>query len=929
MLKLRSKEYDLNILFQFDILKEILLNLAKDQDNIYSQLNKINENNKIISSRIKKLEEKNNISFQPPQKIIIKEIINQPNKEEDEKPEKKIFEKGQTKNKEPENIKDNISEKSEEYIETSKNNEKSIISTEKNEEQNNKEEIEKSDKEKNEKEENEKKEETEEHKETEKNEKIKTEEEQKNTEKKEPEQKETENKKPDVKKEEILSENSSESLKYQIMNEIKEQALKSEMIKNQSQINQDIIRNLLKNTRENTEKIDNIENQLTKLIERQVKKSKEDLRKDLLNSFLEYKSKFQLIDDKINEINQKDSERDKKIEDCTLKCTNFDVFNMFRDSGDGSVDIAKVLVRALEEKTFKKFELLDMRYKNDANELLKEKKIIENLKPIIERSEREIKELKENEIKTKEDIENFIEQTEQNNKNNQNLINNINTDLLQKIEETKSNLEMNISNLEKNMNNIIKDKLKNKNNSDEEFSGFMNNMSSNVDESTIEEIIRKISELRKRVNELGNSFKIYLNESELEEMKKDIKGLKIDMDTKITRDNLKELYTLHLGDSDEIHDLRDNVAILYDDLRKTIKDVSLISPKVESLMGHIISAKRDDIPKKNLIDMSKYVEQTKLAESLKPFSKKFEKIFIELDSLRRDITDIQSENKFYEKKDRTNRLEEDIYNKFKENKNMAQKNKNDLIKLIKTMEIELKTVKDDIKKQQDAESWILAKQPLKCFNCASCEANIKNEKPTEEYLAWNKYPQNVKKSQIGKGFSHLLQMMTYELVNSIEPKDFVPLSEENNTNIENNNNLQINKNNEGIAQIERSNSTLGVRSNNKRDLDSGVLHRNLGKLNLPKVLSVNKKYRNDSSSALEDMKINNINKVNLNESCGNADENIKIKDDETPTIMKITKKSGKNNFLNNLGVSSNFKDKQKISDNRYPFTNNNNNQTSI
>ena len=45
--------------------------------------------------------------------------------------------------------------------------------------------------------------------------------------------------------------------------------------------------------------------------------------------------------------------------------------------------------------------------------------------------------------------------------------------------------------------------------------------------------------------------------------------------------------------------------------------------------------------------------------------------------------------------------------------------------------------------------------------------------------------------------------------------------------------------------------------------------------------------------------------------------------------MKITKKSGKNNFLNNLGVSSNFKDKQKISDNRYPFTNNNNNQTSI
>ena len=40
---------------------------------------------------------------------------------------------------------------------------------------------------------------------------------------------------------------------------------------------------------------------------------------------------------------------------------------MFKDTGDGNVDMSKVLVKALEEKVFKKFELIDLIYKQESN----------------------------------------------------------------------------------------------------------------------------------------------------------------------------------------------------------------------------------------------------------------------------------------------------------------------------------------------------------------------------------------------------------------------------------------------------------------------------------------------------------------------------------------------------------------------------------
>ena len=122
-------------------------------------------------------------------------------------------------------------------------------------------------------------------------------------------------------------------------------------------------------------------------------------------------------------------------------------------------------------------------------------------------------------------------------------------------------------------------------------------------------------------------------------------------------------------------------------------------------------------------------------------------------------------------------------------------------KIIKTLEVQIKSLGEDTKK--DSDSWLLAKRPLKCFNCASCEANIKNDYASADYLPWKKYPKGDKIHRMGQGFSHMLQMMTSEFVKSIQDMEintrnnFNSISTQfnerpNNVNNNINNNIMIN-----------------------------------------------------------------------------------------------------------------------------------------
>lgn len=853
MIKLKSKDYDLKSLFQYDLLRDILLSLAEYQNEIHSEIISLKNNYKIHDIRISKLEEKNDIVFDPKEFNI--------NITKDESPflfdsTSENFQKKDNNDK-----KDEKSQKTEEEEKLQKTeNNKDIFDDEKKDED-----------------EEEKKEKT------------------------------------SSKFDNLLKTNTNNNIG-------------SSTVQNQSsQLNQDIIRNMMKNIRENTEKIASLESQLNKQFERQLKKSKDDLKKDFSSQFIEYKSTFKIIDNRINEINQKNADQDKAIEDLTVKSSNFDIFNMFRDSGDGTIDMAKVLIKALEEKVFKKFDLIDLRYKQEANEIMKIKKMMENFHPIVDKCQREINDLKEGEQKLKDEIDGLKELIENNNKKYNEMLEQNENNMNQRIDELKNNMEKMIKENDNDLNNKIKECLKNvkRNNEDSDNLIGSNNI---YDDDTINIIERKISDLRKKTNDLDNSFKLFMKDSNIEEMKKNIKDIKFEMEQKITKESLKELYNLHLSDVDEIGDLRETVATLFDDVRKNMKNNTVLTNKVESIIGNMMSLKDNKSgSQKQIIDLSKYIDNSKLNDVIKNFNNKVERIYTEIDSLRRDLTDLQIDNKENEKKDRVNRLEDDIYNKFTERKNALTKTKNELYKLIKNLEVQIKALNEEMKQKQDADSWLLAKKSLKCFNCATCEAHIKNDHPSEEFISWNKYPpSNEKNNRFGRGFSHMLQMMTYDFINNVDNNNVIvnnnninreeELKEQNNNNIHNHNNNSLiienskfNLHNK-IAQIERISSNTMNRIN-KKEMGKSSVPKNNGRLKLPKMFENNRRFKNEDS--LDDDK----NNINGNESYIYNDKNTpKDITDSSPTIIKITKKNGNHNMYSshvNSPSNYNFKNEQQ------------------
>ena len=378
-------------------------------------------------------------------------------------------------------------------------------------------------------------------------------------------------------------------------------------------------------------------------------------------------------------------------------------------------------------------------------ELMKISKMSENINHKMDKIERNFNEIKNSEIiQMKDDIENNQSNNEKKIEEINNNLNDKEINLIQKINDVETNLlkllQEKDSDLDKKYKEMSQIQKSERDKISEEELNFLKNKS-NVDSDTIENIERRISDLKNKINNIDSSLKYIMKDWNIEILKRDIKDIKSDLDKKITKDNLKELYNLHISDLEEINDLRDHTAVLYEDLKKTIRSVSAISPKVESLMGHFLTLKQSS---KNLkvqqIDTSRFVDVSKFNEVFNDFSRKNENIFREIDSIRRDFYDIKEDQNLYEKKERVNRLEEDIYKKLDEIKSKIQKNKNEINNTAKGFEVEIKSIWNEFKKREQADSWILAKQPMKCFNCATCDNNIKNQIPSDESIPWNRYP---------------------------------------------------------------------------------------------------------------------------------------------------------------------------------------------
>ena len=880
MLKLEKTEYDLNTLFSFDVLKEILLKLAKSQIRLENEINDIKNKLENKEDELQSEEEEdnyynNNITNQN----INNNIYNSNNQENNneinnnDKDGNNINEENNTNQ-----INQNEDKENQEIINNDNNNNNGIQNKEKNNIENSKDENEIIE-----------------------NNKDKTED-KKETENKTEEKIINEEKNIIIKKTDIPETTLIRNNEKQKTNEIQTSPNKVSIPPSPSKSKKPYKTMKVTSTNNNniniqgsgvspdiiTKLVKQIKSLQTKITEMNKSFNSElNSIKNFNSNYSNFDSQLSLLNDKINSILEKNTENDKKIEDLQVKMANFDVFSLFQDNGDGTIDATKVLVKSLEDKVFKKFELIDERYKVDSLDNIKLKNNIENIIPKISQFNLQIEKINDTENKFQEDLFNIKKENEENNNDIKNMLNN---DINNSIENIKNNIEQNLENKISNLEKRI-DELKNNNgdNFDILKLGLRNN---EINQDTIDSLDKKITDLRKKMHDINNTLKLYMSNNETDSLKNELKDLKILLDKKITKDDLKELYNYNMNASDEINDLKDQMSLTFEDIRKLAKDINNIQLKIEGINGNLSLLKENPkLGNTPIIDFSKYIDQTKLTETLRPLLKEMEKMYKEIDSIRRDLSVVDDENK-RNVKNQINKLDEETNKKINELKNLIQKKyleKIDFHKTIKTLEVQIKSLGEESKK--DADSWLLAKRPLKCFNCASCEANIKNDyNNVADYLPWKKYPKGEKIHRMGQGFSHMLQMMTSEFVKSIERNE---LNQDLEINTKNNfgNNISTNFN-------EKINFNNNIIINNKDSINNNDLIKNLkkSKMKLPKVHPYSnskiKKYKIEEALPVSDDDINYGEENNIN--TNNEDE---IKS-TSPKILKIYKKRGKDSYEN-------------------------------
>jgi len=880
MLKLEKTEYDLNTLFSFDVLKEILLKLAKSQIRLENEINDIKNKLENKEDELQSEEEEDNYYNNNITNQNINNNIYNSNNQENNNEINNNDKDGNNINEENNmnQINQNEDKENQEIINNDNNNNNGIQNKEKNNIENSKDE--------NEIIEN-NKDKTEDKKETENKTEEKIINEEKNIIIKKTDIPETtlirtneKQKTNDIQtspnKVSIPPSPSKSKKPYKTM---KVTSTNNNNINIQgSGVSPDVINKIMKQIKSLQTKITEMNKSFN---------SELNSIKNFNSNYSNFDSQLSLLNDKINSILEKNTENDKKIEDLQVKMANFDVFSLFQDNGDGTIDATKVLVKSLEDKVFKKFELIDERYKVDSLDNIKLKNNIENIIPKISQFNLQIEKINDTENKFQEDLFNIKKENEENNNDIKNMLNN---DINNSIENIKNNIEQNLENKISNLEKKI-DELKNNNgdNFDILKLGLRNN---EINQDTIDSLDKKITDLRKKMHDINNTLKLYMSNNETDSLKNELKDLKILLDKKITKDDLKELYNYNMNASDEINDLKDQMSLTFEDIRKLAKDINNIQLKIEGINGNLSLLKENPkLGNTPIIDFSKYIDQTKLTETLRPLLKEMEKMYKEIDSIRRDLSVVDDENK-RNVKNQINKLDEETNKKINELKNLIQKKyleKIDFHKTIKTLEVQIKSLGEESKK--DADSWLLAKRPLKCFNCASCEANIKNDyNNVADYLPWKKYPKGEKIHRMGQGFSHMLQMMTSEFVKSIERNE---LNQDLEINTKNNfgNNISTNFN-------EKINFNNNIIINNKDSINNNDLIKNLkkSKMKLPKVHPYSnskiKKYKIEEALPVSDDDINYGEENNIN--TNNEDE---IKS-TSPKILKIYKKRGKDSYEN-------------------------------
>ena len=390
----------------------------------------------------------------------------------------------------------------------------------------------------------------------------------------------------------------------------------------------------------------------------------------------------------------------------------------------------------------------------------------------------------------------------------------------------------------------------------------LNNLQKNFEEKS-NDTENKILKMRTTENNLSEKIKYITNEQFKEYVPlKTHKQLQTQLEEKMLSYKNQQMAELEV--------LNNNFSALKNQINEFMADktdhnnLNLLGKKFEAAQNILYRAQilMDDYEKEKKryqnLDPKKVVTTDSYEEFKSNINKTINNFHKEFQEMKTEILDKNS--KFLGSqaslKDLKN-LEDDLLLKMDElytsvNDKFAEKNL--IIRNNKILELKMKHIVENYKKNDKSDTWLLSKIPIGHL-CASCESYLGDIKDTAntKYVPWNKYPTKDsadKLYRVGAGYSRMLQMISPDNKNKVK-------NSSNSNVFEGLSPIGIGKKqemfedtNESIRNKNMNNSALNANSipdiNNKGQSLENQL--NLGKYKLPNLLRVKHLKKNSTFS---------------------------------------------------------------------------------
>ena len=670
-----------------------------------------------------------------------------------------------------------------------------------------------------------------------------------------------------------------------------------------TQVSYDVIRKILHTINEINEKIDILDRNFNKKCD-EIKEYSDNIlseqNKQVIKKFNIYKKKIddlnekndQIIEglekfDKIEKKLEKINEIEKKLKEIEKKNSKPEIIQIFNDDDNNE----KMMSSTMKEEIDKNFELNENRYMQAAGDNIELKNKYLNIKGITDNLNRQINllrnaydSMKKDMDKIKIEYKDLIE-----NKNNE-----LKNEIKEQIDKNLEDINNNIDKKNRELLNLLMEE-KNNNNKDINNENTFDMNAYKADKALTKLLNKRVTELTEKIEKLEERIKnhnnknIPTNKEELDEVKQCIVELYDNINNKIGKADLKELYGFYLEHVNEIKFIKAKLTDLTEMQEKIRSNTPNFIKRLETLTFEINelqeNAKKKVVAtREKPVDLTNYITEKKLKNILTPISEELEKLMSESVYNSKMLSEIMDQVKSFDKKSHVDHIESDLNEKINMLNNRYSKKfieKIEFNKIIKNIDIQIKLLQGTLNnKKEEADSWLLAKQPIKCFNCATCEANIANSTPVNEYLPWNKYPHGEKQYRIGQGFSKLLN----KLKKNIDDNNKLDKIDKNKLLI---NSFDHDKSNKFLSNnINNINESMKInyRIPNKEEKNIAI---NIKKFKLPRVIESFRK----KQKSVETIPITDDEKENDEVFIEQENEN------NSPKILKITKVKNDNELI--------------------------------